>query len=319
MNFVSALFRMAFGLMFVAASVSKILYPAEFALVVVNYQILPDMLVNPLALALPWVELVCGLALLTNCFARGAAAILNLLLLVFLGVLWFNVSRGLDVACGCFTVRPEAQGDMIQSAVRDTALLAVGLVVLWRSFAEAPAGRRGPAPVAGEPEPAPAADDAPASAGDEWGAFAGRPAEAANGPEEVEEPGEPIPMGPAPEDDAPGEAEAEQSAEPEPAADSADEIVFEAAAEPPAEEVPEAEVAGEPVEAPGEPVAETEPGMKVAPEEPAAQDAEFVFSEAGEADEEPAGAADAPAGASETKGDFVFEDEAEARDGAAKG
>lgn len=133
----SAILRMVFGLVFVAASVSKLVHPAEFATVIVNYQILPDVLVNPAALVLPWVELVCGLALATNCLARGAAFVLNLLLLVFLGALWFNVSRGLDISCGCFTVRPTAQSGMMESAVRDTALFAVGLVVLWRAFADA--------------------------------------------------------------------------------------------------------------------------------------------------------------------------------------
>ena len=137
MTWFFALLRVAFGLVFIVASVSKLSHPAEFAQIIVNYQLLPDMLVNPLALYLPWLELVCGTALVTNTFVRGASAVLNFLLLVFLGTLWFNVSRGLDISCGCFTVNPQAQGGMIDSAVRDTAIFALGLVVMVRAFLDA--------------------------------------------------------------------------------------------------------------------------------------------------------------------------------------
>lgn len=137
MTWLFAFLRIVFGLLFIAASVSKIVYPAAFAQIIINYQLLPDIAVNPLALFLPWLELVCGAALVTNTFVRGSSAILNLLLLVFLGALWFNVSRGLDVSCGCFTVNPEAQGGMIDSAIRDTAIFALGLVVMVRGFIDA--------------------------------------------------------------------------------------------------------------------------------------------------------------------------------------
>lgn len=137
MTWLFALLRVVFGLVFIAASVGKLLHPAEFAQIIVNYQLLPDMLVNPLALYLPWLELVCGAALVTNTFVRGASAVLNFLLLVFLATLWFNVSRGLDISCGCFTVNPQAQGGMIDSAVRDTAFFALGLVVMVRAFLDA--------------------------------------------------------------------------------------------------------------------------------------------------------------------------------------
>lgn len=141
MNVLINWMRIGFGLVFVAAGVGKILYPADFAQIIYNYQMVPEMFVNPMAIILPWVELVCGVALATDCFKRGAATILSVLLLIFLGALWFNVSRGLDVSCGCFTVDPEAKGNLMQAAVRDTVLFAVGLVVLWRAFADAAARR----------------------------------------------------------------------------------------------------------------------------------------------------------------------------------
>lgn len=136
MNWLTSFLRIGFGLVFLAAGVSKIAHPVDFAQIIFNYQMVPDLLVNPMALLLPWVEVVCGAALVTNCLVRGAASILSVLLLLFLGALWFNISRGLDVNCGCFSVDPLAKGNLLQSAVRDTILFAVGLVVLWRAFAD---------------------------------------------------------------------------------------------------------------------------------------------------------------------------------------
>ncbi|MBU1003293.1 MAG: DoxX family membrane protein [Proteobacteria bacterium] len=136
MNWLTALLRIGFGLVFIAAGVGKIAHPAAFAQIIYNYQMVPDLLVNPMAMILPWVEVVCGMALVTNCLVRGAAFILSVLLLIFLGALWFNISRGLDVGCGCFSVDPQAKGNLLHYAVRDTILFAVGLVVLWRAFAD---------------------------------------------------------------------------------------------------------------------------------------------------------------------------------------
>jgi len=126
--------RILFGLTFIAAAVSKAAFPAEFATVVANYQILPESLVNPVALVLPWLELVCGAALVTGVFTRAAALILTLLLAVFMAALWYNVSRGLSVGCGCFTVAPEAGESMREALVRDVVLLVAGVVVFGHAL-----------------------------------------------------------------------------------------------------------------------------------------------------------------------------------------
>jgi len=139
MSFFIALLRVVFGLLFMVAGIGKILYPGDFAQIIYNYQMVPDLLVHPMAIILPWVEFVCGAALATNCFKRGAASILSVLLLIFLAALWYNISRGLDVNCGCFTVDPNAKSNLMEAAVRDTVLFAAGLIVLWRAFADATA------------------------------------------------------------------------------------------------------------------------------------------------------------------------------------
>lgn len=97
------------GLLFVVASANKIHDPAGFARAVYNYQMLPHDLVNLTAVLLPWVELVAGLTLLLVPKLRDAAAFLLLLLLVvFTVAIGMNVYRGIDVACGCFSVSRSA-------------------------------------------------------------------------------------------------------------------------------------------------------------------------------------------------------------------
>lgn len=156
-----AVLRVLFGLTFLAAAVSKAAYPVEFAAIVANYQLLPEALVNPVALLLPWVEIACGAALVAGVWTRGAALVLCKLLVVFLAALGLSVMRGLDVQCGCFTVAPQAGASMRADMIRDGVILVVGLLVLGRAIWEERRRRaslrfwevftRPPASVFGEP------------------------------------------------------------------------------------------------------------------------------------------------------------------------
>jgi uncharacterized membrane protein YphA (DoxX/SURF4 family) len=128
--------RIVLGVVFMAASVMKILEPGLFAQVVQNYQILPPVAINPVAMVLPWLEFVCGAALVCGVAVRGASVLITGMLTVFIIVMWYNVSRGLDISCGCFSVRPDAKGEMMYSVWRDTALLVLSILVMWRSFVE---------------------------------------------------------------------------------------------------------------------------------------------------------------------------------------
>jgi uncharacterized membrane protein YphA (DoxX/SURF4 family) len=95
--------RIALGIIFLIAGFEKILHPEGFALVIQNYQILPQVLVNPTALILPWIEVLLGLSLMMKVLFPGAVALTNMILAVFLGALLFNLARGLEVECGCFS------------------------------------------------------------------------------------------------------------------------------------------------------------------------------------------------------------------------
>ncbi len=127
--------RLILGGIFVYASLDKIAHPAAFAKDVYNYQILPDALVHPVALVLPWMELFLGLCLITGFCLPGAVLSANGLLLVFVGALAFNAARGLDVHCGCFSTGSE--GPALETPwvlLRDGLFLAVALRLFYGVF-----------------------------------------------------------------------------------------------------------------------------------------------------------------------------------------
>src|SRR5207249_2923751 len=56
--------QIGLGAIFIVASLPKIADPPSFAHMIYNYRLLPGPLVNGLALLMPWVELLAGLALI---------------------------------------------------------------------------------------------------------------------------------------------------------------------------------------------------------------------------------------------------------------
>ena len=122
--------RVLLGAIFVYASLDKIVDPAAFAQAIANYQILPSSWVNVVALTLPWLELVSGICLIAGKLIRGSALLVTLMLVIFMGALGYSAYRGLDIACGCFSLNNEAAGRIYMDLLRDAALLAVALMVL---------------------------------------------------------------------------------------------------------------------------------------------------------------------------------------------
>ncbi len=84
------------------AAVLKLASPAEFADSIAAYRILPDSVVNLVALGLPVFEFACCLLVITGLFSRvGILGILGLLA-VFAVAMVNSLLKGLPVECGCF-------------------------------------------------------------------------------------------------------------------------------------------------------------------------------------------------------------------------
>ncbi len=123
--------RWYLGGVFVFACLHKIAHPAEFALDVATYDMLPLSLVNLAALTLPWVELAAGLMLILGWRARGAALACAGMMVVFLVALASALHRGLDMSCGCFASQSVAEDDPISylTVLRDSGWLLLAAYV----------------------------------------------------------------------------------------------------------------------------------------------------------------------------------------------
>jgi uncharacterized membrane protein YphA (DoxX/SURF4 family) len=110
---------------FIAAAFPKIAAPGLFALAIYQYEILPDVLVNLVAIYLPWLEISCAAALAVLPAARrGALLLVAGMLMAFTLALALTVLRGNPVPCGCF-------GDAENSPSAWTAIARnIGLLAL---------------------------------------------------------------------------------------------------------------------------------------------------------------------------------------------
>lgn len=132
--------RLFLGGIFIFASIDKIIHPAVFAEAVYNYQILPNILINLTALVLPWLELVLGLMLVAGIWLPGAVLLSTLLLLAFSGILIFNLSRGLNISCGCFTTEPSTDPISFWTVLRDASFLIPAFYLLFAKRTKKTAG-----------------------------------------------------------------------------------------------------------------------------------------------------------------------------------
>lgn len=137
---IDTILRILLGIIFIYASLDKIVHPKAFATAIHNYQILPDDLVNLAALILPWLELVIGALMLANRWVPGALMWINLLMIIFAGSLIFNLLRGVNVYCGCFSTRIQEadKATMAFSVSRDLLFLCASLYLFVRVFKNDP-------------------------------------------------------------------------------------------------------------------------------------------------------------------------------------
>ncbi len=109
----------------------KLLYPADFAVSVYRFHLLPGFLVNVAALYLPWLELVCALCLLFIPRYRGAALWIVLILLAgFTAAIGINLWRGSVFGCGCFGRGAADQPMSWLSVARNTGLILLVTLAL---------------------------------------------------------------------------------------------------------------------------------------------------------------------------------------------
>jgi len=126
-DLIGLLARLILGVTLVVAGGIKVTSPALSAQAVRAFQILPWDLAGYLGYALPVVEILVGLLLVTGLMTRASAVVGGLLMLAFIiGIISVWV-RGLSIDCGCFGgggAIAATQTQYLKDVLRDVGLVA---------------------------------------------------------------------------------------------------------------------------------------------------------------------------------------------------
>ena len=125
-------FKILIGLVFILSSVTKVFYPEEFSKAIGSYKMLPETVLFPLAVVIPWLQFICGILLLADVYAKSSAFILSGLLVVYTIAITQAWLRGFDMECGCFDLMiglPDKVG--IFAIIRDLVMLGMTACIFF--------------------------------------------------------------------------------------------------------------------------------------------------------------------------------------------
>ena len=128
--------RWILGGVFIYAGSTKLMAPRVFSVLIEAYGFVPESLLMPVAIGLPFLEVIAGFGLLFD--IRGSLAVITGLLVLFMVVLGYGIWMGLDVDCGCFAPEdPEAEAfhGLRLSLFRDLVMTAGAFFIYgWRRY-----------------------------------------------------------------------------------------------------------------------------------------------------------------------------------------
>lgn len=134
-------YRLIVAGVLIYAAIQKIWTPLEFARLLKAYHILPDQVLNLVAVLLPWVEIICGVCFLAGLWLMGAAVLLSGMNIIFafaiayrawlimstMGIGFFDLS--FDCGCGFGVVYIPTK------ILENLILVGIGFIILsskWR-------------------------------------------------------------------------------------------------------------------------------------------------------------------------------------------
>ena len=118
------------GLIFLASALAKIADLPAFAVSIHNFRlepVIPLVATNLLAMTIPWIELIAGLALVGGVRPRAGAIVYTVLLSVFTIGVAAAMARGLSFDCGCFG-KASAGPVGLKKLAENFAMIALGVV-----------------------------------------------------------------------------------------------------------------------------------------------------------------------------------------------
>ena len=129
--------RLAVAAMLIYAAVQKIWMPLEFARLLKEYHLLPDQILNLVAVVLPWAEIICGICFISGLWLLGASILLSGMNTIFAFAIayraWLIMSEtginffDLSFDCGCGFGVVYIPTKILENLI----LVSVGLVIAF--------------------------------------------------------------------------------------------------------------------------------------------------------------------------------------------
>jgi uncharacterized membrane protein YphA (DoxX/SURF4 family) len=117
------LIRFIIGAVFIYAGFSKLIDPKAFARSISQFDIIPEILLAPLAIGLPALEFLGGIGLILN--IRGSLTVIFNLLVLFILVLGYAIFNNMYINCGCLSTEEiNAHNNLKQALFRDFLMVA---------------------------------------------------------------------------------------------------------------------------------------------------------------------------------------------------
>jgi len=123
--------RLVFGALFIWSGIAKIKDPIGFSDAVRNFEIIGDPFAVAAALLLPWLEVISGIAVMWDRFAKSASLIITGMVAFFTIAIISAWIRGLDISCGCFGGTGEMNYPV--KIAQNIGLMVMGAVIWWKS------------------------------------------------------------------------------------------------------------------------------------------------------------------------------------------
>ena len=132
MRWVVLVLRIIIGTIFLVAGATKVGHGDLFAAQIAGFRILPQPVIAPLAIALPYLEMLVGAYLVLGLFTRITAWIAVAMLATFDLAIASAVVRGLVVSCGCFGPN-DATVTTWSEVARDAVFVLLAVIVALRA------------------------------------------------------------------------------------------------------------------------------------------------------------------------------------------